>query len=167
MAVSQRIDAVERRFDGTYWKVERVDLNALSIVRSNKAPRRQAAPRFNCTLRHGRRRQSLPVTFRAGRANLPNPEGELRPGMYARVGIGVERHAGALLIPTEALVTERAGASVFVAADGKAQKIPVTVGFNDGERVEIVKGLDAGQPVILIGKLALAPGQAVKVIETR
>ncbi|MEX2043982.1 MAG: efflux RND transporter periplasmic adaptor subunit [Opitutus sp.] len=100
-------------------------------------------------------------------ADIPNPQGELRPGMYARVGIGVEHHTNALLIPAEALVTERAGSSVFLAADGKAQKVPVSVGFNDGERVEIVKGLDAGQAVILVGKLAPAPGQAVRVTETR
>lgn len=100
-------------------------------------------------------------------ADIPNPQGELRPGMYARIGIGVEQHTNALLIPVEALVTERAGSSVFVATDGKAQKIPVTVGFNDGQKVEITKGLDAGQAVILVGRLALAPGQAVKVTETR
>ncbi|MBI4624642.1 MAG: efflux RND transporter periplasmic adaptor subunit [Verrucomicrobia bacterium] len=100
-------------------------------------------------------------------ADIPNPGGELRPGMYAKVRIGVERHRDALLIPAGALVMERAAASAFVVADGKAQKIPLTVGFNDGEHVEVLKGLEAGQAVILVGKLALAPGQPVKVVESR
>jgi membrane fusion protein, multidrug efflux system len=100
-------------------------------------------------------------------ADIPNASGELRPGMYANVRVGVERHTNALLIPAEALVTERAGASVFVVNEGKAQKIPVTAGFNDGEKAEIVKGLDAGQSVILVGRMTLAPGQAVKVVEAK
>lgn len=100
-------------------------------------------------------------------ADLPNPAGELRPGMYAKARIGVEQHTDALLIPAEALVLEKAAAFAFVAADGKAKKIPLTIGFNDGQQVEVLKGLDAGQAVILAGKLALAPDQPVKVTEAR
>jgi membrane fusion protein (multidrug efflux system) len=100
-------------------------------------------------------------------ADLPNPDGELRPGMYARVRIGVEKHADALLIPADALVMEKTAAFAFVAASGKAQKIPLTIGFNDGQQVEVLKGLDAAQSVILVGKLTLAPDQPVKVTETR
>jgi len=81
--------------------------------------------------------------------------------------VGVERHTDALLIPAEAVVMERAGASAFVVADGRLQKISLTVGFNDGERVEVLKGLNADQSVVLVGKLALAPGQLVKVVESR
>src|SRR5947207_10666926 len=71
---------------------------------------------------------------------LPNPALELRPGMYAVVKIGIERKEDALLVPVEALVTERAGASVFMVVDNKAKKIPVKTGFNDGANVEIVSG---------------------------
>jgi membrane fusion protein, multidrug efflux system len=98
-------------------------------------------------------------------ADLPNPQGELRPGMYARVGIGVERHTDALLIPAAALVTERAGTSVFVLNEGKAQKVPVTAGFNDGDRVEIMKGVDPAQSVILVGRTNIAAGQPVRAVE--
>src|SRR3989449_7036182 len=69
---------------------------------------------------------------------LPNPKLELRPGMYAVVKIGIERKEDALLVPVEALVTERAGASVFTVVGAKAKKIPVKIGFNDGAYVEIV-----------------------------
>src|ERR1041385_2726351 len=48
---------------------------------------------------------------------LPNPNLELRPGMYATVKIGIERKEDALLVPVEALVVEKAGASVFTVAD--------------------------------------------------
>jgi len=96
---------------------------------------------------------------------LPNPKLELRPGMYAIVKIGIERKEDALLVPVEALVTERAGASVFAVVDAKAKKIPVKTGFNDGSNVEIVSGLKPDQPLILVGKRPLSDGQAVKVSE--
>lgn len=100
-------------------------------------------------------------------ADLPNPEGELRPGMYAKVRIGVEKHSDTLLIPSDALVMEKTAAFAFTAEGGKAQKLPLTIGFNDGQQVEVLKGLDATQSVILVGKLTLAPGQPVKVMEAK
>lgn len=100
-------------------------------------------------------------------ADLPNPDLALRPGMYATVKIGVEKHAGVLLLPVEAILVEKAGVSVFTLAEGKAMKTPVQVGFNDGAFVEIVKGLPENSPIILVGKMALINGQAVNVTEAK
>jgi membrane fusion protein (multidrug efflux system) len=96
---------------------------------------------------------------------LPNPKLELRPGMYATTKIGIERKEEALLVPTGALVTEKAGASIFVIIENKAKKTRVQPGFNDGINVEIAKGLNPDQPVILIGKQAPTDGQPVTVSE--
>lgn len=96
---------------------------------------------------------------------LPNPKLELRPGMYAIVKIGIERKEDALLIPVDALVTEKAGASVFLLAENKAKKTRVQTGFNDGTQVEIASGLQPNQQVILVGKRTLSDGQPVKVSE--
>ena len=100
-------------------------------------------------------------------ADLPNPNRELRPGMYAMVKVGVEKHPDALLIPVEALVMEKANAFVFVAADGKAKKTPIKIGFNDGAKVEVLDGLAADAAVILVGKMTLADGQPVNVTEAK
>ena len=96
---------------------------------------------------------------------LPNPKLELRPGMYAVVKIGIQRKEDGLLVPVDALITERAGASVFTVVDAKAKKIPVKTGFNDGAYVEIVSGVKPDQPVILVGKRVLSDGQAVNASE--
>ncbi len=96
---------------------------------------------------------------------LPNPKLELRPGMYAVVKIGLERKADALLLPAEAVLTEKAGAFVFALAENKAKKLRVQTGFNDGAQVELVGGLEPGQRVILAGKQALNDGQAVTISE--
>jgi membrane fusion protein (multidrug efflux system) len=99
--------------------------------------------------------------------DLPNPNRELRPGMYAMVKVGVEKHTDALLIPVEALVMEKVNAFAFVAADGKAKKTPIKVGFNDGTKVEILEGLPAEAAVILVGKTTLQDGQPVNVTEAK
>ena len=101
--------------------------------------------------------RTMPVEF-----DIPNPRKELLPGMYATVKIGVEEHQNALLLPVEAVLAERTGSSVFLAEEGKARKIAIKPGFNDGKSVEILGGVGADSQVILIGKLALVNGQPVR-----
>jgi len=98
---------------------------------------------------------------------MPNPSGALRPGIYASVKLEAERKHDALLVPVQALLIEKAGASVFTVADGKARKTPVQPGFNDGANVEIAAGISSGQAVILLGKQALDDGQSVNPVESR
>jgi membrane fusion protein (multidrug efflux system) len=96
---------------------------------------------------------------------LPNPNLELRPGMYALVRIGIQRKEDALLAPAEALLVEKTGAFVFTLAGSQAKRAKVQTGFNDGVNVEIVSGLNPDQSVILIGKKTLGDGQPVTVTE--
>jgi membrane fusion protein (multidrug efflux system) len=98
---------------------------------------------------------------------LPNPAGDLRPGMYASVRIEVERKPDALLAPAPALLVEKAGSFLFLAVDGKAKKTPVQTGFNDGLKVEITAGLSLGQPVILPAKPPLNDGQPINPVEAK
>jgi len=100
-------------------------------------------------------------------ADLPNPKLELRPGMYATVKVGVEKHTDALLIPVETLVMEKANAFAFVADGGKAKKTAIKIGFNDGARVEVLDGLKGSEAVILVGKMTLADGAAVNATEAK
>jgi RND family efflux transporter MFP subunit len=100
-------------------------------------------------------------------ADFPNPDLTLRPGMYAIVKIGVEQHNRALLVPAAALIREKAAGFVFTVVDGKATKVPVKYGFNDGVDVEITGGLEENARVIIPGKVALAPGQAVTAVEAK
>jgi membrane fusion protein (multidrug efflux system) len=98
---------------------------------------------------------------------LPNATGELRPGMYAIVRLEVEHKQNALLVPAQALLVEKAGSSVFTVVEGKAKKNAVQTGFNDGINVEIEKGINSDQAVILVGKQPLNDGQPVNPTEAR
>jgi membrane fusion protein (multidrug efflux system) len=98
-------------------------------------------------------------------ADLPNPDLVLRPSMYAMVRLGVDTHKDAMLIPVEALVMEKANASVFIVDNGKAKKKKIQIGFNDGANVEVSNGLAGSEQVILPGNLALADGAPVTITE--
>lgn len=100
-------------------------------------------------------------------ADLPNPDLILRPGMYAIVRIGVEMHTDVMLVPAAALVREKAAGFLFLLEDGRAKRVPVKFGFNDGESVEVLEGLPEGARVILPGKTTLVAGQAVKGVEVK
>jgi RND family efflux transporter MFP subunit len=101
-------------------------------------------------------------------ADFPNSDGTLRPGMYAIIKIGVERHENALQVPAAALVKEKAAGFVFVLAEGgKANRVPVKYGFNDGANVEILEGVAENARVIIPGKVALTNGQVVKAVEAK
>jgi RND family efflux transporter MFP subunit len=100
-------------------------------------------------------------------ADLPNADLVLRPGMYASIKVGVEHHTGVLLVPAAALVREKAAGFVFLLADGKANRVPVKYGFNDGTNVEIVEGIAESARVIIPSKTALVSGQTVTAMEVR
>lgn len=94
-------------------------------------------------------------------AQVPNGKLELRPGMYASVGVAVEHREKVLLIPVAALVMEKANGFAYVAADGVAKKKPLKLGFNDGANVQVLEGVSATDQVILVGKKSLTDGQKV------
>jgi membrane fusion protein, multidrug efflux system len=103
----------------------------------------------------------------AAEVEIPNPDHALRPGMYTLCETVLEQRPNTLLIPAEALVSEKKENFVFAYRDGKAQRIPVRIGFDDGVSVEVVEGLAGDEALILAGKQAVADGQAVVAKEAR
>lgn len=103
----------------------------------------------------------------AAEIELPNPDGALRPGMYASVEIGIGRKAGALLVPAEALVTEQGRAFAFAVEGNKARKLAIRVGLDDGVDVEVLDGLAANSLVVVSGARSLADGQACQPVERK
>lgn len=100
-------------------------------------------------------------------ADYANASLLLRPGMYAAVRVGVEKHSGVITLPTESLVMEKTAAFVFKSADGRAKKTAIKLGFNDGTRFEAVDGVAENDLVLIAGKIALTDGQSVSAVESR
>ncbi|MGX1100751.1 efflux RND transporter periplasmic adaptor subunit [Amorphus sp. MBR-141] len=97
------------------------------------------------------------------RAEFPNPDGDLLPGLYVRVLIeqGIEENA--LAVPQQAVQHDAGGnAQVYVvSADSKAELRPVETGRIIGERWIISEGLKAGDKVIVEGFQKIRPGAPV------
>ncbi len=101
------------------------------------------------------------------RATLPNKDGQLRPGMFARVRLILRERADVALVPEEALVPAPGNVQfVYRVVDDKAQRVAVTTGGRHGTRVEIVDGLRPGDVVVTAGQLKLRDGAAVKVLRS-
>jgi len=98
------------------------------------------------------------------RATLPNPDNKLRPGLFARVGLIVERHENAILVPERSLVPMADDQFVFRVDGGKAVMTKVKLGERVGTEVEIVEGLKADDTVITDGVLKIRDGSTVTVL---
>jgi membrane fusion protein (multidrug efflux system) len=98
------------------------------------------------------------------RAELPNPQGFLRPGQFVRVELSGAKRVNAILVPQRAVLEGPQGKFVYVATtDNKAESRPVEVGEWTNESWVINKGLQAGDRVIVDGVLKIGPGAPVKV----
>jgi RND family efflux transporter MFP subunit len=95
-------------------------------------------------------------------ADIPNPTGRLKPGMFARVEVLVETRHRALTVPAEAIRLGESTPSVMVVREGAVETVPVELGAADARGVEILKGLSDHDEVILQGKDLVKPKQKVR-----
>jgi RND family efflux transporter MFP subunit len=82
-------------------------------------------------------------------AEIPNVQGVLRPGSFARASIVTQAAQPVVMVPATALVTFAGIDKVLTVKDGKSVERRVQTGRRDGGRVEIVAGLNAGEPVVV------------------
>ncbi|SDR11864.1 membrane fusion protein, multidrug efflux system [Pseudoxanthomonas sp. CF385] len=90
-------------------------------------------------------------------------DGVLQPGMFGRIKIDYDQRADALVVPRIALLDD-GDPAVYAVRNGKATRLPVKLGYVDGEWIEVREGLKAGDQVVTAGKVALREGSAVQVI---
>ena len=90
--------------------------------------------------------------------------GLLKPGMFCTVRIITASRPNALVIPKKALVLETDADDVFAVEDGKVKVVDVKLGFVEGDRVEVVSGLEEGMQVVTVGHEGLKDGSPVRVV---
>ena len=96
------------------------------------------------------------------RARIPNPDGALIPGAFARLEIMLEEIPDAILVPAGAIIPELAGQRVYVCKDGKAKSVPVQTGLRTEKDIQITFGLSANDTLIVTGLLQLTDGKRVE-----
>src|SRR6266851_3232740 len=89
------------------------------------------------------------------RTEVPNPEGRLKPDMFANVQIITDLHRTAISIPQSAVLDDGGKSVVFVADGSGYKKRGVNLGIQGNGRVEIIEGLQAGDKVVVKGNYLL------------
>jgi cobalt-zinc-cadmium efflux system membrane fusion protein len=89
------------------------------------------------------------------RLELPNPDGNLRPGLFVTARVAVGSTPASIVVPKSALQSFENRTVLFVRTDKGFEPKPVEVGRQNGTKVEILSGLEAGQTYVSQGAFTL------------
>lgn len=95
--------------------------------------------------------------------DVDNPTGELLPGAYVLVHLKLPRQISSVTIPSNTLLFRSEGLRVAVVRDNRAVLVPIKVGRDYGDRVEVVSGLQPSDPVIVNPADSLLSGTQVHI----
>jgi len=98
------------------------------------------------------------------KAEVENADAALRPGLFARVSLGVARRQNVLMVPAEALLQRAGGASVYRVVDGdRVERVRVETGTTYRDMVEVRGEIREGDLIVRRGHGGLADGMVVVV----
>jgi RND family efflux transporter MFP subunit len=98
--------------------------------------------------------------------DVPNPDGELSPGIYCTVTLQVPRRTPSLIVPAGAIVFDRDGLHVLVVEQGVAHSRKITEIRDLGTEVEVSDGVKQGDQVVLTPPVDLEDGSKVQIRTT-
>jgi membrane fusion protein (multidrug efflux system) len=93
---------------------------------------------------------------------IPNYSGEIKPGMFAKVDLVLQKNSGAMMIPFDAVLGD-GDKYVFVADNNIAKKKTVTLGIQSVNEVEILSGLMPSDKVITVGQRIVSENSTIEV----
>jgi len=100
------------------------------------------------------------------RAEVPNPEGDLRPGQFVHARLLGAVRPNAILIPKRSVLQGAQGSFVWVVGpQSKAELRPIEMGDWYGDDWFVNEGLQAGETVVVDGGIKVQPGETLKVVE--
>lgn len=94
--------------------------------------------------------------------DLPNPELTLRPGMYAEVRITLSSNSSMPLVPDDAVVYENGKIFVPVVRGDRVHLVQVALGYDDGLRSEVIRGLKGNEMIALTLGQSARDGELVQ-----
>jgi membrane fusion protein (multidrug efflux system) len=97
-------------------------------------------------------------------ARVANPDLQLKPGLFSRVILFTSRPKEAIVIPITAILYDGDKTKVFLLQGDQATERIVKIGEKYGEMLEVVEGLQTGEPLIVVGQNNLVQGVKVNVV---
>lgn len=98
------------------------------------------------------------------KASCDNENGTLVPGAFVKVQLELQSVPDAVMIPSEAIISDATGQSVYVLRDGKAFLQKIQIGTRTKDRVRVLNGLKVGEKIITSGLLQISNGSTVTVL---
>ena len=99
--------------------------------------------------------------------DVKNPTGELYPGAYAQVHFKLQNTRPTLILPVSTLMFRSEGLRIGVVENGNTAKLlPITIGRDNGDTVEVVEGLSPDDEVIQSPPDSLIDGEKVQVVQS-
>jgi RND family efflux transporter MFP subunit len=96
------------------------------------------------------------------KAAIPNADGRLLPGTFARVDLGVARRSGVVMVPKEAVQVAADGSVLYrLVGQDRVERLLVETGAHHGGRIEIRDGIAAGDWIVVRGQGPLVDGSPV------
>ena len=95
--------------------------------------------------------------------DVPNPKGELQPGMYAQVTLNIARAGNALVVPIQSVDESGSQPTVMlIDSSNHVQRRTVQVGISTANRTEILSGLEEGDRIIATNLSSYQAGELVQ-----
>jgi HlyD family secretion protein len=95
---------------------------------------------------------------------ISNSNRSLKPGMFSNVEVVLLEKPQTLVIPREAILEAGSERSVFVVEGKQAVRRPITVGYEQDRMVEVLKGLNEGDQVVIKGQQSIKDGSTILII---
>jgi len=110
---------------------------------------------------------SLDAHTRTGQIEIrvPNPERRLRPGMFTRMNIVLERHKDVPVVPDAALIRRGEDIFTYVVNNSRIHSRRLVLGISEGDYHEVLEGLQLGDTVVVSGQRLLKENDMVETAE--
>ena len=95
---------------------------------------------------------------------LDNKDGVIKAGMMAEVNFTAEKAEDTIVLPRNSVITKEDETYVYVVENGVAKKVPVELGIEAADTIEIKKGLKNGDAVVTKGQTYISDGEEVNVV---
>lgn len=97
------------------------------------------------------------------RARVTGSGEGLVPGNFAKVTVNFDPNSNALMVPSEAIIPQARGKKIVLYKAGQASFVDVTTGVRDSSMVEVTRGLNAGDTVVITGLLSVKPDAKIMI----